>query len=269
MANQQNLTVAIGQTLLQADRIEDNCQAIAALAAEAAGKGAGLLLLPELALNGYGQGDRLRETAEPSDGDSFRQLSAAARENGIALCYGYAERDGDQLFNSAALIGADGRLLANHRKTHLFGDYERDLFVSGDQPLTMAEVGGFRVAMLICYEVEFPELVRTAALAGVELIAAPTATATYCTPSTFSRTVVGSRATENNIFVAYANHAGDDGRFNYIGESLLAGPLTDIYALGGSEPELLIGELDKARLAEASALIPYLKDRRPELYGSS
>lgn len=267
MQSEEKLTVAVGQTLFPAGQIKANREAIAGLAGRAAGQGADLLVLPELALSGYGLGETLREHAEPREGESFQRISRAARENRIALCYGYAERDGDRIYNSAVLIGADGRLLANHRKTHLFSGYERELFESGERVQTLAEVGGFRVAMLICYEVEFPELVRADALAGAELIAVPTATASYPNPSTFSRTVVASRATENNIFVAYANHAGSDGQFTYNGESLIAGPLTDIYALGGAGQELLVAELDKARLAEANTLLPYLKDRRPELYG--
>lgn len=266
-ARSTSLRIAVAQTALPAGDLESNRTALAALAAEAAAKGAQLLVAPELVTTGYGLGETLRDLAEPAEGPSFRALSAAAREHGIAVCYGYPERGNDGLYNSAALIGADGRLLANHRKTHLFGDYERGVFEPGKRAVSLAEVGGFTVALLICYEVEYPELVRAAVLAGADLVIVPTATASYSTPSRFSQMVVAARATENNCFVAYANHAGDDGRFRYNGESLIAGPMTDIYALAGAEPELLIADLDKARAAEAAAAVPYLRDRRPELYG--
>lgn len=260
-------TLAVAQTCLSPGDTAANLTAMRALAGQAAARGADLILFPELAPTCYGVGAALRDLAEPADGPSFAHLSEAARDHRIAVCYGYAERDGAVLYNSAALIGADGRLLANHRKSHLFGDYERGLFARGTAPVTTATVAGLKVALLICYEVEFPELVRAAALAGAELIAVPTATASYDSASRFSEMVIAARATENNVFVAYANHCGSDGDYDYMGKSIIAGPLTDIYALAGAEPALLIARLDRARLAEGEARVPYRRDRRPELYG--
>lgn len=262
-------TLAVAQTRLSPGDIETNLAAMSARAGQAAMAGADLIVFPELAPSCYGVGAALRDLAEPVDGPGSARLARAAREHGIAVCYGYAERDGAALYNSAALIGADGALLANHRKSHLFGDYERGLFRHGTTPLTIASVAGLKIALLICYEVEFPEMARAAALAGAELIAVPTATASYGSASRFSEMVIAARATENNVFVAYANHCGSDGHYDYMGKSIIAGPLTDIYALAGAEPELLIARLDRARLAEGEARVPYRHDRRPALYGGA
>ena len=264
--SQPTLTVAVAQSAFAPGARAANLDKMAALAAKAADAGAALLVYPELATCGYGAGETIRDLAEPPAGPSQERMAQVAAAHGLALCYGYPERSDDALYNSAILIGPDGRTLANHRKTHLFGDYERALFVPGDRAVTQTELGGFKVALLICYEVEFPELARTSVLAGAELLAVPTATALHATPSSFSRIVVASRATENNVFVAYANHCGDDGRYHYNGESIIAGPLTDIYALADGEDALLTAELSRARMAEAEAIAPYRRDRRPELY---
>jgi len=264
------LTVAVAQVALAPGDKECNLEIIADRARRAAQAGAQLVIFPELALTGYGlAAARIAELAEPCDGPSGARIAAAARHSGIAICYGYPEHGGDAVYNAAALVGADGALLANHRKTHLFGSGEREVFQLGERPVTLAPVAGTTVGVMICYEVEFPELARRVVLAGAELLAVPTATASYGPQSRFSEMLIATRAIENNCFIAYSNHCGDDGRYRYMGKSIVAGPLTDIYALAGAGEELLVARLDKARLAEGEAKISYRRDRRPELYGES
>lgn len=266
--NDGSLTVAVAQVALTPGDKARNLEVIADRTRQAAAAGAQLVIFPELALTGYGlEAARLRELAEPGDGSGGARIAGVARENNIAVCYGYPERDGDALYNVAALIGPDGRLLARHRKTHLFGDSERRVFAPGQRPATLARVAGVTVGLLICYEVEFPELARRVVLAGAELLAVPTATASYGPESRFSEMLIATRAVENNCFVAYSNYCGDDGQYRYMGKSIVAGPLTDIYALAGVGEELLVARLDTARLAEGEAKISYRRDRRPELYG--
>jgi predicted amidohydrolase len=90
-----------------------------ALAAAEAGEG--VAIFPEMFLTGYSIGDAVFKMAEPVDGPSAGKAAAIAREAGVALLYGYPERDGDTVYNSALLIGRDGAPLANYRKTHLYG----------------------------------------------------------------------------------------------------------------------------------------------------
>lgn len=262
----QSLRLAIAQTGFGSGAPEANLAGMADLAARAAGEGARLLVFPELVVAGYGPDARPAERAEPYDGPSFRYLSEVAGRLGVALCYGYAERAGEAVYDSAALIGPDGRLLANHRKTHLYGDYERSVFSAGESPATLTELEGFRVALLVCYEVEFPEMVRPLALAGAELVLVPTATDELPNGENFVRTVVGARATENNLFVAYANHCGRDGAYRFIGHSMIAGPQAAILALAGSGETLLTAEIGRSALDEGRRRLPYLSDRRAELY---
>lgn len=267
--NDDSLTVAVAQVALAPGDKAHNLDVIAERARGAAQAGAQLVIFPELALTGYGlDAAQIAALAEADDGPSAERIAAIARDSGLAVCYGYPERSGDAVYNAAALVAADGTRLANHRKTHLFGDTERQFFRPGERPVTLARVAGTTVGVMICYEVEFPELTRRVVLAGAELLAVPTATMSYGPQSRFSEMLIATRAIENNCFIAYSNHCGDDGLYRFMGKSIIAGPLTDIYALaGGLDEELLVARLDKARLAEGEAKISYRRDRRPELYG--
>ena len=138
--------------------VERNLERLARAAKHASAEGVALLICPEMYLTGYNIGiDAVRRLAEPSDGPSAHAVAEMARENGIAIVYGYPERGTeDAIFNSAQLFSANGTPLANYRKTHLFGDLDNSMFSASDADSAVVELGGWRVGMLICYDVEFP-----------------------------------------------------------------------------------------------------------------
>jgi len=235
-----------------------------ALAAAAAG--AGLAIFPEMFLTGYNIGDAVFKLAEPVDGPSAGRAAAIAREAGIALLYGYPERDGDTVYNSALLIGCGGLPLANYRKTHLYGSEEKRLFAPG-KSLKLAELDGLKIGILICYDVEFPEAVRALALAGAELIAVPTA---LIRPfDIVARTLVPARAFENQVYVAYAGMCGSEAGLGYCGLSCIVGPDGQDLARAGTGPALLLADIDFSAIPKGRMSNPYLSDRRVELYGRS
>ena len=100
----------------------------------AAEAGAGLAIFPEMFLTGYNIGEAVFKLAEPVAGPSSQKAAAIARQAGVALLYGYPERDGDTVYNSALLIDRNGRPLANYRKAHLYGGEEKRLFRGGRLP---------------------------------------------------------------------------------------------------------------------------------------
>ncbi|GGS35851.1 carbon-nitrogen hydrolase family protein [Streptomyces griseoviridis] len=246
--------------------VAGNLGVLDAAAGRAAAAGAGLLVTPELFLTGYAIGDAVARLAEPADGDAADAVAETAARHGLAVAYGYPERDGGRVFNSVQLISADGTRLACHRKTHLYGDYEHAHFTPGEQPVTQAESGGLTIGLMICYDVEFPENVRAHALAGTDLLLVPTA---QMHPFQFvAESVVPVRAFENQMYVAYVNRTGREGPFEFVGLSTLAGPDGVARARAGREAELLLADADPAFLAASRAANPYLRDRRPDLYGS-
>ncbi|MFD7443071.1 carbon-nitrogen hydrolase family protein [Streptomyces sp. NPDC059909] len=250
--------------------IVKNLEILDAHAARAAAAGAGLLICPEMFLTGYAIGDAVPRLAETADGASAQAVAEIAARHGIAVLYGYPERgtgaDAERVYNAAQLVGADGTRLANYRKTHLFGCFEQERFTPGDEPVVQAELGGLRIGLLICYDVEFPENVRAHALAGTDLLVVPTA---QMHPFQFvAEKLVPVRAFESQMYVAYVNRTGPEGEFDFVGLSCLAGPDGIARARAGHGEELVIGDADPDFLAASRAANPYLRDRRPGLYAS-
>ena len=246
--------------------VVENLKVLDEAAGRAAAAGAGLVAAPEMFLTGYAIGDDIARLAEPADGDSADAIAEIATRHGVAVAYGYPEREGETVHNSAQLISADGTRLANYRKTHLFGCFERDHFTPGEQPVVQADLNGLRIGLMICYDVEFPENVRAHALAGTDLLVVPTA---QMHPFQFvAESVVPVRAFENQMYVAYVNRVGPEGEFEFVGLSTLAGPDGIARTRAGRGEELVLADADPDFLAASREANPYLKDRRPGLYGS-
>lgn len=245
--------------------VPGNLARLGARLAEAAAAGADLLLTPEMFLTGYDIGpDDARALAEPVDGAMFRSVAALAVQHGVAVLYGYPERLGENVFNAVQLVGSDGVSVLNYRKTHLFGELDRSMFTAADQVSPVVGLDRWKVAALICYDVEFPENVRELALADADVVLVPTAN---MVPYDFvASTVVPTRAYENQVFLAYANYVGAEGDLTYCGLSCVISPDGAELARGGREEQLLIADLDAAAQERSREETPYLTDRRPELY---
>jgi len=218
-----------------------------------------LVVCPELFLSGYNVGAQVAELAQPPDGGFARAAAAIARDCATALVYGYPEAAaGNRIFNAAICIGSDGRLHANHRKLRLPNAFERRWFTPGES-YTIIDLGGFRVALLVCYDVEFPEAVRACAMAGADIVVAPTALKAEW--AFVARQLVPTRAFENGVFLLYANYCGHENGFAYLGESCIIGPGGEEIARAGSDEELIAGVLGRAQIAQARGRLPYLSDR--------
>ncbi len=217
-----------------------------------------LVICPELFLSGYNVGDKIRQLAEPQGGAFAQAAAALARKRRTALLYGYPERAGDVIYNAAACISGDGRTIAHHRKLRLPNAYEKRYFVPGDA-YTLFEFNGWKVAILVCYDVEFPEAVRGCATRGAQLVVAPTALKKEW--FFVARNMIPTRAFENGLFVAYANYCGREGSFDYLGESCFAGPKGRVVA-GGSAEALIAAQLDEADITTARKALTYLDDSK-------
>lgn len=228
------------------------CAAAEAALAAAAAMGAAALVLPEVWLPGYNQPD-IASQALTRDSTPLCRLAAAAKAHATVLVVGYAERDGDRVYNSAACFGPDGTLLANYRKVQLYGPRERALYQPGGAYATFP-LGDEIAAILICYDIEFAPHVKTLADRGVTLILAPTANMQPFTHVV--RHTVPAMAANHGVSIVYANYCGTEGDLTYVGGSLIAGPHGEILAQAGEGPALLIADLpprDPARLSTQSA----------------
>ena len=262
------MRIAIYQCEPRPAQVDRNLERLARIAKHASTEGVALLVCPEMYLTGYNIGiDAVRQLAEPSDGASAHAVAEMTRENSVAIVYGYPERGSeDAIFNSAQLFNAKGTPLANYRKTHLFGDLDNSMFCASDADSAVVELGGWRVGMLICYDVEFPENTRKLALRGTDLIVAPTANMVPF--EVVANTIVPARAYENQVYVAYANYCGHENGLEYCGLSCVAAPDGSDAARAGRKEELIICELDHGLLTASRRTATYLADRRPQLYAA-
>ncbi len=258
------MRIAALQMKAAAGDVAANLARIDRAAREAAAGGARLLVAPELATTGYGAGEAIRDLAEPLDGPQVTHLAAISQAHGLALVAGFAERDGPQVFNSLTLVDGAAAPLA-YRKMQLYGDYERALFSPGPLQTTLCRLGGLTFGFLICYDVEFPEAVRALARAGAEAVLVPTALPKGPFADFIATSIVPVRAFENQLFIAYANHAGQDDAFTYAGLSRIVGPDgSALAAAGPNEDCVIFADIDPDAFAESRAANTYLTDLRKD-----
>jgi len=248
---------------VSADAVANLAQ-IEVAARSAAASGATLLVTPEMGVTGYAIWDDVARLAEGRDGSAVTRLVTLARETKVAIVAGFPERDGAAVYNTVALANPDGETQF-YRKCHLFGPHEREAFVSGSALSSVFEVGGLRVGLLICYDIEFPEMARSLALAGAELLLVATALPKSGPNDRVSRTMIPTRALENHVFVAYAGLCGQEDGQAYQGGSVIVGQDGEDLARAGLAPALLLARLHRNAHASGEP-DPYLADRRPTLY---
>ncbi|MDQ8702534.1 nitrilase-related carbon-nitrogen hydrolase [Streptomyces sp. LHD-70] len=239
-----------------------NLATVEKFAHRATARGAELLVTPELFASGYGPA-----AVADDDGSRHReQLAAVARSAGVAIVASTVDHQDGERFISASLFDRNGRELSRYHKAHLFGAAENAFFTPGRLRPQVVELRGVRVALGICFDVEFPEFVRDVALSGAELLCVPTAVPLRVPvdgrPAPFDTRlvpgmVVPTRALESQIFIAYANHAGP----TFAGLSCLSDPYGKRVAAGESGEALVVGEVSRHILRAARHDTDYLSRR--------
>ena len=252
---------------------ERNLAACLARLEEAAAAGAELLVLPECAIPGYmfESAEEALPFAEEVPGPSTEVLERESRRLGMHVVCGLLERDGDTLRNAAVLVGPDG-LIGTYRKTHLpFLGVDR-FVVPGDE-LTVYDTPLGRIGVEICYDLRFPEVTRTLALKGADIVAHPTNFPIAAKVQTELITV--ARAAENRIYLLTANRVGKERSGEFCGWSQIVDPYgTRLAEAGETEEALLVADVDVEKARDKDYVIPgeyelYLfGHRRPELYGA-
>jgi len=273
--NTSQTVVAVAQLAIAVAEPDANRQAAADAVAEAAAAGARLVVLPELCDSGYvfDSADEARRLASPAAASvTLRQWHALAGRHRLVIAGGFCELGADdRLYNSAALVDASG-IRAVYRKAHLW-DKEKLVFTPGDSALPVVDTEIGRVAVMVCYDLEFPEWVRLAALYGADLIAAPVNWPGYRWPEGERPAEVvkaQAAAAGNGVFVAVADRCRTERGVSWISGSLIAGP--EGYPLAGpvlaDRPAVLtaVCDLPRARDKSVSENNDLLADRRPELY---
>ncbi len=235
------------------------------------GVDADIIVLPELAFTGYffENRDELCQLAEDvSESPTLEGLTKLCRNSGFHIITGFAERYGERLYNSALVVGPSG-LLHSYRKLHLFNT-EKEYFDPGDTPLSTIEICDTTVGVMICFDWVFPEVARTLALLGADILCHPSnLVLTYC------QQAMRTRSLENAVYSITANRIGREkrprGELTFTGQSQIVGPKGDAIKSSSADDEaVVICEIDVS--AAQNKLITenndLFLDRRPEHYRS-
>ena len=208
---------AVVQMQPKSGDVQSNLEFIEASSRQAADRGATLVIVPELATTGYLLDERIAELAETIPGGTSARLCDIARQNSVYLVCGIIEREGRRFFNSAMFCAPDGELLAVYRKLHLFSSEKSWYSLGGELCMVETEIGN--IGLSVCYDLIFPEYIRSLTLAGAELIVNCTnwVTNDYQTnewgwSGEQVQALVRTRALENGVYVAMADCTGVRGR---------------------------------------------------------
>ncbi|RSN66464.1 nitrilase-related carbon-nitrogen hydrolase [Actinomadura sp. WAC 06369] len=241
----------------------------AAAVRDAAALGAHVIVLPELVTSGYvfaSAAEAASVAITPAD-PVFGAWADAA--GGAVVVGGFCERGPDgRLYNSAAVVDR-GAVAAVYRKTHLW-DTEQRVFAAGDRPVPVVRTAAGPIGVPICYDLEFPEVVRALALGGARLLAAPVNWPLVDRPAGErppEAVIAMAAARVNRVFVACCDRTGDERGVAWTGGTVIVG--ADGWPLATPGPSgFAVADVDLADAADktASPRNDLLGDRRPELY---
>lgn len=245
--------------------VEENIRALDRLIAKAGA--VELLVLPELCSTGYRFTSRqqafdLSETV--SESRYLRFLADRCARQSMHIVTGFNEREGDRLYNSAALVGPKG-VSGVYRKLHLFLD-EKDIFEPGNVGLPIFDIGTCKLGMLICFDWQFPEVWRILALKGADIICHPS---NLVLPGLCQK-AIPVHAVCNRVFVVTANRIGTEGDLTFTGLSTIADPKSNILIQASADREetgVVEIDLALARNKQITRKNHSFEDRRPGEYG--
>jgi 5-aminopentanamidase len=269
--------LAVGQLQIEEGDVAGNASRCRQAIEEAAVGGAELLVLPECALTGYQFATR--EAAHAAsiavDDPALRALGDAAAHARMTVVVGFLERAGDTVHNTAAVLGVDGHT-TRVRKTHL-PVLAADRFVTaGDRLGPVIDTPFGRLGVAVCYDFRFPEVCRSLALAGADVIAVPVNWSRAVT--VLAEHFVPVRAVENRVFVAVADRAGTADGVSFLGASRIVAPdgvvlTAPLDTCRDHAVATAVVDVDQAR-TKATVFEPgvfeidVIAHRRPDLYGS-
>lgn len=210
------MKITLAQTQPDVGDLTTNVKNICKLLTDASNNDSKIVLFPELSLSGYVTDQQtLENTAITVDDDLILKIKQSCNKNNIDTVISFPEKNGQSFYISSLYINHNGEVLAKYRKTHLFAE-EQNLFSKGEEyPIFNTQFG--YLGMMICYDLEFPEVARLLKLQGAEMILICTAN---MQPYEHHQDVyLMSRALENELPVAIANQVGINKQHNFFGHS--------------------------------------------------
>ncbi|KAF6658712.1 carbon-nitrogen family hydrolase [Paenibacillus polymyxa] len=225
-----------------------------------------LIVLPEMWNTGYAL-DRIHELADEEGTETRAWIAAFAATYQVNVVAGsIAEKKSDgHVYNTMLVFDRTGKEVASYSKIHLFRLMDEEKYLQpGEEKVVFTLDGGIQAGASICYDIRFPELARSLALSGANLLIVP---AEWPHPRLHHwRTLLTARAIENQMYVIACNRVGRSGDTDFFGHSLIIDPWGEMIAEGGEQEEILTGSIESALVQDVRGRIPVFEDRRPLLY---
>lgn len=234
---------------------------------------ADLVVFPELSSIGYIRernkqfGCQYIKSAEKIPGPFVNGIARQAKKSGVYVITGMTELHPEipgSLYNTAVLLDPKGDIIGRHRKLHIPG-YEKHYFIPGSQAEVFKTPIG-NIGITICYDGQFPELTRTLALKGAEVLVMLWNMPDFSNPPELLHYITATRAAENRMFAVSCNRIGQDGEISFFGHSVISDPVGNFLAKAEREETILYATLRRDVLLEERAQQPVFRDRRPDMY---
>ncbi|GAX06748.1 hydrolase [Secundilactobacillus pentosiphilus] len=258
------ITISLAQMNISYGEPAENFSRIESFVAQAAVEHADIVVFPEMWNTGYNL-SRLMDIADVNGLQTLHVCQALAKKYHIMIHAGsVATKRDNQFFNTTYVIDEKGQLLTTYDKVHLFGlMHENDFLTAGDHK-DQFEIKGTPATSVICYDIRFPEWLRTLSLSDSRIIFVPAEWPT----SRISqwRKLLAARAIENQSFVVGVNCVGADPDNHFGGNSIVIDPLGNNVVCLGHDEELKTVTIDISATDKARGLMPVFADRRPDLY---
>jgi len=267
----QSIVIGICQMRVEEDK-PANLRKAEQMIEQAVAQGANLVILPEVFHAPY-ETAKFINYAEAFPGPSTEMLSRAAARHNICLVGGSiieADNQG-RLYNTSYTFAPSGELLGRHRKVHLFDvqgavNFQESAVLSPGNKLTLIDYQGLRFAVMICYDIRFPEWSRAAVLEGAKLLVVPGAFNMSSGPS-FWELMMRTRAIDNQVYVAAASPARNlSASYHAWGHSMIVNPWGTILAEADSSEAVITAVYDPDYLEKVRQEMPLLQHRRRDLY---
>jgi omega-amidase len=273
--NSQNKTfrLAVCQTLVEKDKKHNLIKAEKFIRQAKKKYNSDIIVLPEMFNCPYNH-KYFQKTAEKFPGETASFLSGLALDLETFIVGGsIPESENGKMFNTSYTFNPEGRLIARHRKIHLFDvnikdgiSFKESKYISPGNDITVFNTVFCRIGIAICYDMRFPELIRKMALEGALLIIAPAAFNMTTGPAHWHITA-RARALDNQVYFVCASPARDASS-DYIvyGHSLMVDPWGQIFSEAGEDESIISGIIDPCKVSRIRKELPLLKQRRPEIY---
>ena len=224
-----------------------------------------VLVLPEAWNTGFFPKDILFESSCSNGNEVKEVIGGLSKQYGVNIVAGsVSDVRESRVYNTAYVFDRNGDCVAEYDKTHLFTPMGEDKYYTAGNHLSSFTLDGVRCAVIICYDLRFPELVRSLALSGVDMLFVvsqwPKARTSHL------RTLLTARAIENQMFTVCCNSCGIAGDTVFGGNSAIINPLGEVLAQAGENEEIITADCNMSTLLEIRGSIPVFRDRRHELY---